>query len=160
VASENAKFGQPEVTLGLIPGYGGTQRLPRLVGRGRALEIILSGAMIDAEEAYRIGLVNKIVPYAGYVEKEKDGAITRVPDLVATKEALMAEATRLARLIGAQAPMAITLAIEAVNRGLQMTLTEGQMVEADLFALSVASEDFEEGTSAFLEKRKPKWSGK
>ncbi|MBC8205336.1 enoyl-CoA hydratase/isomerase family protein [bacterium] len=159
IASENAKFGQPEVTLGIIPGYGGTQRLPRLVGKGRALELILSGGMIDAQEACRIGLVNKIVPYAGMKEIEKDGVKKQVPDLTATKEALIAKAVEIAKSIIRQAPIAVGLALEAVNRGLEMTLAEGQKVECDLFGISITTDDFTEGTNAFLEKRKAEFKG-
>jgi len=160
IASENAKFGQPEVGLGLIPGYGGTQRLPRLVGKGRALELILTGKMIDAAEAFRIGLVNQIVPYAGFIEVEKDGIKKQKPDLAATKKALIAEAVKLAQSIIAQAPVAVGLAVEAVNRGLEMTMAEGQAVESNLFGLVYTTEDFIEGTQAFIEKRKPKWIGR
>ena len=160
IASENAKFGQPEVTLGLIPGYGGTQRLPRLVGKGRALELILTGAMIDAEEAYRIGLVNRLVKYPAFKEIIKEGEKKHIPDLVATKKALLEEATRLAKSIAAQPPIAVNLCIEAVNRGLEMTLAEGENVESDLFGTVITTEDFVEGTGAFLEKRKPDWQGK
>ena len=160
IASENAKFGQPEVSLGLIPGYGGTQRLPRLVGKGRALELILTGRIIDAAEAYRIGLVNQVVQYAGFEEVEKEGVKKKKPDLSATKEALIAEATKLAHLIIAQAPMAVGLAIEAVNRGLEITLAEGQVLESHLFGLVSTTEDFVEGTQAFIEKRKAKWVGR
>lgn len=157
IASENARFGQPEVKLGLIPGYGGTQRLPRLIGRGRALEIILTGEMIDAAEAYRIGLVNKVVPIAGYMEIEKDGKKKSVPNLAATKEALLTEAANLANKIIEQAPVAVGLAIEAVNRGYEMHLYDGEDLEADLFGMSITTQDFAEGTSAFLEKRAPQW---
>jgi len=160
IASESAKFGQPEVTLGLIPGYGGTQRLARLVGKGKAMELVLSGAMIDAEEACRIGLVNRVVNYAGFVEKEKDGVKKQVPDLAATRKALLEEAEKLAQSIAAQAPVAVSLAIEAVNRGLEMTLAEGENVESDLFGLVMTTDDFHEGTSAFLEKRNPEWRGR
>ncbi len=160
IASANAKLGQPEVSLGLIPGYGGTQRLPRLVGKGRALEIILSGKMIDAEEAYRIGLVNKVVPFAGFKEIEKDGKKKQVPDLAGTKQALLDEAAAFAKSIIAQAPIAVELALESVNRGLEMTLAEGELVECDLFGLVTTTEDFGEGTGAFLNKRNAEWKGK
>jgi enoyl-CoA hydratase len=159
LASENAKFGQPEVKLGLIPGYGGTQRLSRLVGKGRALELIISGEMIDAVEAYRIGLVNKVVPFAGFTEVEKDGVKKKVPDLPATKLALLETAAKLAKSIMAQAPLAVGFAIEAVNRGIGLTLLEGENIEADLFGMAVTTDDFVEGTKAFLEKRNPVWKG-
>ncbi|MGH9357092.1 MAG: enoyl-CoA hydratase/isomerase family protein [Terriglobia bacterium] len=138
VASENARFGQPEVKLGLIPGYGGSQRLPRLVGKGRALEMILTGEPISAQEAYRIGLVNLVTP-------DSD---------------LMASAEALARKIMANAPVAVKLSIEAVNRGLETTQREGEFLEAALFGLSCATEDMKEGTRAFLEKRPPKFKGR
>ena len=160
IASENARFGQPEVKLGLIPGYAGTQRLPRLIGKGRALELLLTGEMIDAETACRIGLVNKIVNYAGFKEIEKDGKKKTVPDLAATREALMKEAVAMAQKIMAQAPIAVNLAIEAVNRGLEMTLKEGMKVESDLFGMAFTTQDFQEGTSAFIEKRNPVWKGR
>ena len=160
IASENARFGQPEVGLGLIPGYGGTQRLPRLVGKGIALELILSGKHIEAKEAYRIGLINHLVPFAGFVEVEKDGVKKQKPDLKTTKEALMEEAVKLAKQIIAQAPVAVGLAMEAVNRGLEMTLAEGQVMESNLFGLVYTTEDFIEGTGAFIDKRKPAWKGK
>jgi enoyl-CoA hydratase len=160
IASENAKFGQPEVTLGLIPGYGGTQRLTRLVGKGKAMELVLTGTMIDAEEACRIGLANRVVNYAGFIEKEKDGVKKQVPDLVKTKSALLEVAEKMAKSIAVQAPVAVNLAIEAVNRGLEMTLAEGENVESDLFGMVMATDDFHEGTSAFLEKRKPEWKGR
>ncbi|HET9480613.1 MAG TPA: enoyl-CoA hydratase-related protein [Candidatus Polarisedimenticolia bacterium] len=138
VASENARLGLPEVTLGIIPGFGGTQRLSRLVGTGRALELILSGDMIDAREAHRIGLVNRVVP-AG--------------------EAVAAAET-LARTIIARGPVAVRLAIEAVNEGLEMPLEVGLFLEATLFGLVVTTEDFKEGTAAFLEKRKPQFKNR
>ena len=138
IASEKAKFGQPEVNLGIIPGYMGTQRLPRLVGKGMAMEMILTGNHINAQEAFRIGLVNKVVP----------------PDeLIPTCE-------KIAQDIIAKAPVAIEAAIEAINRGLNMTDEEGGFLEAELFALVCSTEDFVEGPKAFLEKRKPEFKGK
>jgi enoyl-CoA hydratase len=138
VAAEHAKFGQPEVTLGLIPGGGGTQRLPRLVGKGRALQLILSGGMIDALEAYRIGLVNEVVP-AG--------------DLLARAEAILKQ-------IFANAPIAVKFSLEAVNRGLETNLAEGLSLEASLFGLCAGTGDKAEGTSAFLAKRAPQFNGR
>jgi enoyl-CoA hydratase len=138
VASEKARFGQPEVKLGLIPGYGGTQRLPRLVGKGRALEIILSGRMVGADEALQMGLVN----------------------MVAAPEAVVEEAERILRGILAMGPVAVRLAIEAVDQGFDKTLDDGLQLEANLFGLVAASEDKAEGTRAFLEKRDPEFKGK
>ncbi len=138
LAVETAKFGQPEVTIGIIPGYGGTQRLPRLVGKGRALQLILTGEMIGAQEAYRIGLVNEIVPNA---------------DLISRAEAILSR-------IGANAHVAVKLAIDAANRGLDVSLAEGLNLEASLFARCVATEDMKEGVAAFREKRKPKFQGR
>ena len=138
VASDNAVFGQPEVKLGIIPGYGGSQRLPRLVGKGRAMQILLTGDMVRADEAYRIGLVNEVVPQA---------------ELTDTAEAL-------AKKIIANAPLAVQFCLEAVNRGVEMTQSEGQFLEATLFGLCCATEDMKEGTSAFLEKRAADFKGK
>ena len=138
LAVETAKFGQPEVALGLIPGGGGTQRLPRLVGKGRALQLILSGDMISAQEAYRIGLVNEIVPAA---------------DLIARAEAIL---TRIA----SNAPIAIKFALEAANKGMDTSQGEGLLLEASYFGLCAATEDKREGTSAFLEKRAPQFHGR
>src|SRR5271168_2784782 len=138
IAVDTAKFGQPEVTLGLVPGGGGTQRLPRLVGKGRALQLILSGEMIDAREAYRIGLVNEIVPAA---------------NLIARAEAIL-------KKIGANAPIAVKLSLEAVNKGLETSQAEGLLLEASYFGLCAATEDKKEGTSAFLEKRAPQFRGR
>lgn len=138
VAADTARLGQPEVTLGIIPGYGGTQRLSRLVGAGRALEILLSGEPIDAREAHRIGLVNRVVPAA---------------ELTAAAEAL-------ARMLLSRAPVALRYALQAVHEGLQMTLAEGLSMEAALFGLTCATEDMREGTRAFVEKRKPLFSGR
>ncbi len=138
VASEHARFGQPEVTLGIIPGGGGTQRLPRLVGKGRALQIILSGAMITAQEAYRIGLVNEVVP---------------ATDLIPRAEAILKQ-------IFANAPVAIRFSLEAVNRGLETSPAEGMALEASLFGLCAGTEDKNEGTQAFLQKRAAKFKGR
>ncbi|MGD0123891.1 MAG: enoyl-CoA hydratase-related protein [Terriglobia bacterium] len=138
IASENARLGQPEVKLGLIPGYAGTQRLTRLVGKGRALEMVLSGDPISAAEAYRIGLVNQVVP---------------PHDLIATAE-------KLGQKITANAPLAVKFALEAVNHGLEMTEAEGQFLEANLFALCCTTADMKEGTRAFLEKRPARFTGK
>jgi enoyl-CoA hydratase/carnithine racemase len=138
IASETAKFGQPEVTLGVMPGAGGTQRLPRLVGRGRALQIILTGQIIDANEAYRIGLINEIVPAAG---------------LVARAEAILKQ-------IFNNAPVAVKYSLEAVMKGLEASQSEGLSLEASLFGLCGATEDKKEGTSAFLQKRKPQFQGR
>ena len=138
IASDTAKFGQPEVKLGIAPGYGGTQRLPRLVGKGRALQLILSGEMIDAAEAYRIGLVNKVVPAGD----------------------LAAESEKLVRGILAMGPLAVRLSLEAVERGLDMSLDEGLLLEANHFGLLAATADMKEGLTAFLEKRAPKFAGR
>jgi len=138
IAVTTAKLGQPEIALGLIPGFGGTQRLPRLVGRGRALELLLTGAPIDAEEARRIGLVNRVVPPA----------------------ALADEMWRLAVTLAAQAPVAVRHILESVHRGLDMPLAEAAAFEASMFGLVYASEDVREGTTAFLEKRTPRFTGR
>jgi enoyl-CoA hydratase/carnithine racemase len=138
VASERAKFGQPEVTLGLIPGGGGTQRLPRLVGKGRALQLILSGATITAQEAYRIGLVNEVVPAA---------------ELITRAEAILKQ-------IFANAPVAVKFSLEAVNRGLETGQAEGLALEASLFGLCAGTDDKKEGTQAFLGKRAPQFQGR
>jgi len=138
IAAENAVLGQPEVKLGIIPGYGGSQRLPRLVGKGRALQILLTGDMVPAAEALRIGLVNQVVPQA---------------ELMSTVESI-------ARKIMANAPVALRLCIEAVNRGMEMTTDEGQFLEASLFGLCCATDDMKEGTRSFLEKRPPDFKGR
>ena len=138
IASENAKFGQPEVKLGITPGYGGTQRLPRIVGRGNALHLLLTGEQIGAAEALRIGLVSKVVPL----------------------EELLAEADRLMRTILANGPLALKHTIEAVDRGLDLTLEEGLRLEADAFGLVSSTQDMKEGLTAFLEKRPAKFQGR
>jgi enoyl-CoA hydratase/carnithine racemase len=137
IAVEHAKLGQPEVKLGLIPGGGGTQRLPRLVGKGRALQLILSGGMISAQEAYRIGLVNEVVPAA---------------DLISRAEAILKE-------IAANAPIAVKYALQATNKGMETSQSEGLALEASYFGLCAGTEDKKEGTSAFLEKRAPLFHG-
>ena len=138
VCSDKAQFGAPEVKLGIIPGDGGTQRLPRLVGLGRAMEMILTGDFIDAEEAYRIGLVNKIVPH----------------------EELMEKAMELAKKIASRPPLAVRYAKETVNRSLEGSTVSGFALESFLHALSCTTEDKKEGVSAFLEKRKGKFKGR
>src|SRR6184192_3340047 len=138
LASENAKIGQPEVKLGIIPGYGGTQRLPRLVGKGIAMQLVLAGEMITAQEAHRIGLVNEVTPPA---------------DLIPRAEAIAGK-------IIANAPLAVQYTMEAVNKGMEMTLAEGLYLEAVLFGVSCATEDKKEGTTAFLEKRAAQFKGK
>jgi enoyl-CoA hydratase len=138
LASENAKLGQPEVKLGVIPGYGGTQRLPRLVGKGIAMQMLLAGEMISAAEAHRIGLVNEI---------------TSAAELIPRAEAI-------AQKIIANAPLAVQYAMEAVNKGIEMTLQEGLYLEAVLFGVCCATEDKKEGTTAFLEKRPAQFKGK
>ncbi len=138
VAAPNAKFGQPEVKLGLVPGYGGTQRLPRLVGRGRAIEMLITGETIDAAEAYRMGLVNYVTP---------------LDELLPFSRAWLHK-------VLANGPQAIALAIEAVDVGLDCGLEEGLRFEAAAFGLTAATEDRTEGTRAFLEKRKAAFAGK
>ena len=138
LASDNAKFGQPEVNLGIIPGYGGTQRLARLINTGRAMEYILTADMISADEAYRVGLVNKVYP----------------------QNELLDKAIEMAKKITGKGQQAIRLAMKAVKAVDEMSLKEGQNLEASLFALCCGTEDFKEGTSAFLEKRKPEFKNK
>ena len=138
IAADNAKFGQPEVKLGLLPGGGGTQRLPRLVGKGRALQLILSGDMISAQEAYRIGLINEVVPATG----------------------LLARAEAILHQIFANAPVAVKFSLEAVNKGLDTSQGEGFSLEASYFGICAATDDKKEGTSAFLAKRPPKFEGR
>ncbi len=138
IASENARFGQPEVNLGVIPGFGGTQRLPRLVGKGRAKELIFTGDMVDAQEAFRIGLANKVTPLA---------------DLLPT-------AREMARKIAAKGQFAVRLGKEAINNGFDMDQDKANQYEADLFGICFATADQKEGMQAFLEKRPAKFTGR
>jgi enoyl-CoA hydratase len=137
IAADTAKLGQPEINLGLIPGYAGTQRLARIVGRGRALELLLTGDQVTAQEAHRLGLVNRVVPAAE----------------------LMAEAKKLAAALAAKAPIAVRYILDAVHKGLEMPFPQAQIFEATLFGLVASTEDMREGTRAFLEKRKPEFKG-
>jgi enoyl-CoA hydratase len=138
LATDSAKFGQPEVKLGVTPGFGGTQRLPRLIGKGLALQMILTAESIDAREAHRIGLVNEVV----------------------APERLIARAEEILRLISANAPLAVRLSIEAVNRGLNVGQSDGLAIESALFAICASSDDKREGTTAFLEKRGAQFTGR
>jgi enoyl-CoA hydratase len=138
IASENASFGQPEVNLGTIPGYGGTQRLPRLIGPGRATAMILTGSPIDAQEALRIGLVHLVVP----------------------RSRLLAEAESLARTILSKGQVAVRMSLKAINISMEMPLSEGLKVEASMFGECCGTADFSEGTKAFIEKRKPSFAGR
>ena len=138
IAADTAKLGQPEINLGLIPGYAGTQRLARIVGRGRALELLLTGDQISAAEAHRLGLVNRVVPAAD----------------------LMAEAKALAVALAAKAPVAVQFILDAVHKGLDMPFPQAQTFEATLFGLVYSTDDMREGTRAFLEKRKPSFTGR
>jgi enoyl-CoA hydratase len=137
VASEQARFGQPEVKLGIGPGYGGTVRLPRLVGKGRALELLLTGQMIDAQEAYRIGLVNRVVP----------------------ADRLMSESEQFLRSILENGPLAVRACLEAVDIGLDVGVDEALLLEANLFGLLSGTADMREGTAAFAAKRSPLFKG-
>lgn len=138
IASDTARFGQPEINLGIIPGYAGSQRLPRLVGRGRAQELLLLGDMIGAEEAHRIGLVNRVVPAAE----------------------LMTEVRKLAQTLALKAPVAVRYILDAVATGADMAFADAEDHEATLFGLVSTTDDMREGTRAFLEKRKPTFTGK
>jgi len=137
IAADTAKIGQPEIALGLIPGYAGTQRLPRLVGKGRAMEMILTGEPISADHAQRIGLVNRVVPAAQ----------------------LMEEAKKLAAQLAASAPIAMRYIVNAINKGVEMGFAEACQYEATLFGLVASTDDMREGTAAFLQKRKPEFKG-
>ncbi|HEX6216213.1 MAG TPA: enoyl-CoA hydratase-related protein [Vicinamibacterales bacterium] len=138
LAADTAKFGQPEINLGLIPGYAGSQRLPRLVGKGVALEMLLTGDMINAQRAYEIGLVNRVVPAAE----------------------LLAEARKLAHTLASKAPIAVRYILDAVHQGLDSPFAQGEYLETSLFGTIASSADMREGTKAFLEKRKAVWQGK
>ena len=138
IAADTARLGQPEITLGIIPGYAGTQRLARIIGRGRALELLLTGDQISAPEAHRLGLVNRVVPAAD----------------------LMRDARALAATLAAKAPVAVRYILEGVHKGLEMPFPQAQVFEATLFGLVASTEDMREGTKAFLEKRKPEFRGK
>ncbi|HUQ49451.1 MAG TPA: enoyl-CoA hydratase-related protein [Terriglobales bacterium] len=138
IASENAKLGQPEVKLGIMAGYGGTQRLPRLIGKGRAMQMLLTADMVSAAEANRIGLVNEVVPLADLIKRAEE----------------------IAAKIIANAPLACQYTMEAVNHGMNMTLEEGLYLEATLFGVCCSTEDKNEGTKAFLEKRAASFTGK
>jgi enoyl-CoA hydratase len=138
MASENARLGTPEVKLGIMCGYAGSQRLPRLVGKGRALEMLLTGEMVDAQEAFRIGLVNRVIP----------------------KEKLLAESEGLLRKMIANGPVSLRFTMEAVNSGLELPLAEAQYLEATLFGLICSTDDMKEGTKAFIEKRPARFTGK
>jgi enoyl-CoA hydratase len=137
IASENAKFGQPEINLGLMPGYGGSQRTTRLVGKGMAMYLCLTGELIDAREAHRIGLVEKVVPLAD----------------------LLTEAKRIGNVIATKAPLAVSACKRAINSGAHMSIDDALELEAYEFGTLIGTQDFKEGTSAFLEKRKPAWKG-
>ncbi len=138
IAAENARFGQPEVNLGLIPGYGGSQRTTRLLGKGTAMYLCLTGEMIDAQEALRVGLVQKVVP----------------------RSELMTEATRIATVIASKAPLAIAACKRAINNGAHLSIDDALEIEALEFGTLVDTEDIKEGTGAFLEKRAPVWKGR
>ena len=138
IASENARFGQPEVNLGITPGYGGTQRLPRIVGKGNAFYMLLTGEHVKAPDALRMGLVSAVVP----------------------QDQLMAEAEKIMNGIIAKGPVALALTIEAVDRGMETSLEEGLRIEADAFGLVASTTDMKEGLNAFLEKRPAKFEGR
>lgn len=138
IAADSARLGQPEINLGIIPGYAGSQRLPRLVGKGRALEMLLTGDMVPAARAYEMGLVNRVVAAAD----------------------LLVEAKKLAATLASKAPLATRYILEAVNHGMEMPLADAQFLEGTLFGLVASTEDMKEGTKAFLEKRQAAWRGR
>jgi enoyl-CoA hydratase len=159
LAAPNARFGQPEVKLGLIPGYGGTQRLARLVGRGRALELCITGDMVNAKRAHEIGLVNQVIDCW-----QKDESGEQIKDVkgrpIFDREAFLAAGRALAETISQQAPLAVAGCLEAVDRGLDMSLDAGMALEQDLFGACFTTSDMKEGTQAFMEKRAAKFEGK
>lgn len=138
IASDRAKLGLPEINLGIIPGHGGTQRLPRLIGKGRALDLICTGRHVSANEAKELGLVNEVVPH----------------------DELAGRAQELAEALAEKAPIALRYCLEAVGQGLQTTMKEGQIIESNLFGILCTTEDKNEGMQAFLDKRKAEWKGK
>jgi enoyl-CoA hydratase len=152
LAASTARFGQPEIKLGIIPGWGGTQRLPRLTGRGAAFKLILTGEIIDAAEALRIGLVDEVTPAEGVPAEIAPGS--------STSDALTTRATALARQLAAMPPLAVAAAIESVDHGLDLPLDQALAAEAAIFGRLCATEDKREGTRAFLEKRAPAWTGR
>jgi enoyl-CoA hydratase len=152
IAHPRAQLGAPEVKLGIIPGFGGTQRLARLVGRGKALELILGGDPIDGREAHRIGLVDRLIEPA-------DLPADKVAAAEALREAVLSDATRLARAMLSRAPIALRYALDAVDQGERMPLHDALKHEAGLFGLAAATRDFAEGTAAFLSKREPSFTG-
>jgi len=159
VAAAHAKFGQPEVGLGIIPGFGGTQRMPRLVGKGRALELLLGGGIIGAAEAYRIGLVNAVVES---YKKDDEGKeiLNEKGRKIFDREVYLSSIQEMLKGILAKGPIALGYVIESVNRGLDTDLDAGLRTEADLFGVLYATEDVREGLNAFLEKRVAEFKGK
>ncbi|MDP8228862.1 MAG: enoyl-CoA hydratase-related protein [Candidatus Electryoneaceae bacterium] len=158
-AAAHAKFGQPEVNLGLIPGFGGTQRLPRLVGKGIALELLLSANIIGAAEAYRIGLVNRVIEA---YKKDSDGndLADEKGRKIFDRDAFLEETTKMLKVMISKGPIALSYVIDAVNRGLDTDIEAGLKLEADLFGVLYAADDTSEGLNAFLEKRKANFTGK
>jgi enoyl-CoA hydratase len=158
LAAPHARFGQPEVALGLIPGYGGTQRLARLIGKGRAMELCITGALIDAQEAHRLGLVNRLIASyqkddAGEIRRDKKGRP------IFDRNPFLAAGDQLASEIASKAPLAVAWCLEAIDRGLEMDLDAGQRLEQDLFGYCFGTEDMKEGTTAFMEKRAAEFKG-
>jgi enoyl-CoA hydratase len=158
MAASHARFGQPEVQLGLIPGYGGTQRLARLIGKGRAMELCITAGMIDAQEAHRVGLVNHVV---SAFQKDDAGEIRRDPKgrPLFDRGVFLQAGQKMAASIAKNAPLAVGWCLEAIDRGLEMDLDAGQRLEQDLFGYCFGTDDMQEGTSAFLEKRPADFKG-